>query len=179
MQKLISSCLVGLLLLNVMGYYAVFLGFQYKNTIQQHQRFDSESFSEAGLITIKIPLVIPYYGDTEFIRVNGEFEHEGEFYRLVKQKFERDTLHVVCFRDVNHKKIEKALTAFVKTFNDHEQAAGRSTSKVVPSFIKDFIVIDFNLHKVSLGWKTAIGYPVLKESLIERPFSISSPPPEA
>ena len=32
-------------------------------------------------------------------RVNGEFEHNGEFFKLVKQKLENDTLNIVCIKD--------------------------------------------------------------------------------
>jgi hypothetical protein len=43
-------------------------------------------------ILLKIPVAVPYQIDSEgYERVDGEFEHQGEFYRLVKQKYQNDT----------------------------------------------------------------------------------------
>lgn len=179
MKRIISYLLGILLLLNVMGYYGIFLGFHYQNTIQQQQRLDSDNYTNSETITIKVPISIPYYGDTQFERVTGQFEHQGEFYRLVKQKFENDTLHIVCFRDEKTKQIEQALTAYVKTFRDHDQSTGNTNSKIVPSFIKDFISTTFGLDHLNKGWSIVIEYPLVKDSLLENLSSTPYPPPEA
>jgi hypothetical protein len=143
-----------------MGYYGVFLGLQYKNDKDMIQKLDAENYSDAETVTIKIPISIPYAMDSkDFERVDGKFEHNGEFYRLVKQKLFRDTLYVVCVKDLQNKRIDDAMTSFVKTFTD-KPADQHSNSKIVISFIKDYIPQAFTVQHLSLGWET----DVVKES---------------
>ena len=149
-----------LLLLNVMGYYGVFLGLEYKNDKDMLQRLDAERYSDLEAVTIKIPISVPYAMDSkDFERVDGKFEHNGEFYRLVKQKLSQDTLYVICVKDHEKKRIDEAITSFVKTFTD-KPIDNHSNSKIVINFIKDYIPQAFTVQHLSFGWET----DVVKES---------------
>ena len=159
-RKLFSILFALLLLLNVMGYYGVFLGLQYKNDREMIQKFDAENYSDSEIVTIKIPISIPYASDSkEFQRVDGKFEHNGEFYRLVKQKLSQDTLYVACVKDYENKRIDDAMTSFVKTFTD-KPVDNQSSAKIVITFIKDYIPQSFTVQHLTLGWET----DVVKES---------------
>lgn len=177
MKKAVSIFLTAILLLNVMGYYGLFLGLKYENSLDITQRLDADDYTRDETITLKIPLNIPYYGDTDFERVDGEIEHEGEFYRLVKQKFERDTLYIVCMKDIKSKQIKKALNKYVKTFTD--QSADHSGAKTIPSFIKDYITTSFNLNASAAGWCLTLVYYTDEVKSFTLYFSNYSPPPEA
>jgi hypothetical protein len=163
-----------------MGYYGVFLGLQYKNDKEMIQRLDAEDYSMSETITIQIPISIPYAVDSKsFERVDGQFEYQGEFYRLVKQKLVRDTLYVVCIKDHENKRIDEAMSKFVKTFTD-KPVDQHSNSKVVVSFIKDYMSQSFSVQHLSLGWES----DVVKEtscSFSESTFypSIVHPPERA
>jgi hypothetical protein len=180
-RKLFSILFALLLLLNVMGYYGVFLGLQYKNDKEMLQKFDAEDYSDSELITITIPITIPYAIDSkDFARVDGKFEHKGEFYRLVKQKLSQDTLFVVCVKDHENKRIDDAMTSFVKTFTDKPVDNNQSNAKIVITFIKDYIPQGFTVQPVSVGWETDVvkesSCRVLKSSFIA---SIIHPPERA
>lgn len=177
MKKVVSIFLVVLLLLNVMGYYGLFLGLKYKNTLQVTQRLNADNYHESETITIKIPLTVPYYGDTDFQRVDGEIEYEGQFYRLVKQKLAKDTLHIVCIRDTRAESIHEALTDYVKTFAD--QSADRSNTKTIQSLIKDYVPASFSLDPSSTGWTSTLHYACLKDFSSDPYIAFSSPPPES
>lgn len=176
MRKVVSICLVVLLLLNVMGYYGIFVGMKYNNTRKVTQRINADDFEESETITIKIPLSIPYYGDTDFERVDGEIEHEGQFYRLVKQKLHKDTLHIVCIRDTRAEHIHEALSDYVRTFAD--QSADRSGTVSAYSFIKDYFPASFSLHVVATGWASAIKFAHATYRIQDALMKSSSPPPE-
>lgn len=177
MKNIISIFLAMLLLLNVMGYYGLFLGIKYKNTADITQRLDVGNYAESETVTIKVPLAIPYAADTEFERIDGEIEHQGEFYRMVKQKLEKDTLRIVCLRDVKSKRIKQALSDYVKTFSDHSTDAGQV--KTVPGFIKDYIPAGFRLVSSAAGWNAAFDFARSQQTvrILSRP--VLSPPPEA
>ncbi len=160
-----------------MGYYGVFLGLKYKNDKDMIQMLDAENYSDSETVTIKIPISIPYAADSKsFERVDGKFEHNGEFYRLVKQKLSQDTLYVVCVKDHENKVIDEAMTSFVKTFTD-KPADSHSNSKILVSFIKDYMSQTFTLLKESKGWEREVieesSYVVFKSTFYP---SIIHPP---
>ncbi|MBK5278548.1 MAG: hypothetical protein JJE09_06760, partial [Bacteroidia bacterium] len=99
MKKHLTLFLLFLFLLNMLGYYGVFIGLQVQTTLQMRQKFDDENYSHQEVI-FKMPLAIPYSTDSkEYTRVDGEFEHNGDMYRLVKQRLQSDTLYIVCIKD--------------------------------------------------------------------------------
>jgi hypothetical protein len=70
----------------MVGYYGVFVGLKFSSEIAIREQFDAENYTAEEVI-IKVPIAIPYATDSKgYERVDGEFEHNGEFYRLVKQK---------------------------------------------------------------------------------------------
>jgi len=176
-RKGFSIVFVILLLLNVLGYYGVFMGLRIQNDLSMVQRLDSESYGESETVTLKIPVAIPYaMDDIEFKRVDGKIEHEGEFYRLVKQKLSQDTLTIICIKDNKARKISEAFTSYVKTFTDNQ--SDHSTSKISISLTKDYIAQTFELRNISNGWVM----DVVKEghcvNLIPSYFSSIVHPPE-
>ena len=175
MQKAISISLVALLLLNVMGYYGFFIGLKYKNAVRVTSQIEARDYLESETVTIKIPLSVPYYGDTEFERVDGEIEHEGQFYRLVKQKLAKDTLHVVCIRDTRAKHIHEVLADYVNTFTD--QSSDRSGAKSIQSFIKDYFPSTFALREAANGWTVSLSYCDPEIELSDPFRTFPSPPP--
>src|SRR5688572_31452116 len=142
MKRIVAILLILLLMLNVVGYYGFFEGLKYHNSLQVNQRLDDNLYDESEAITLKLPLSIPYYGNTDFERVNGEIEHNGEFYRLIKQKFKNDTLYIVCIKDLGSKRINNALRQYVKTFSEQTDD---DSSQVIPSFIKDYVSTSFSI----------------------------------
>jgi hypothetical protein len=156
LKKVFSLALIFVLLLNILGYYGVFLGLEYRNNIAMTTLFDRGGYDESNTVTIRLPLSLPYMTDnTEFERVDGLFEHEGEFYRLVKQKYSNDTLTVVCIKDVENKRIQKALSQYVKTFTD-KTSDQQHSAKFSISFIKDYYFTPFSLKSVSDGWQSDV-----------------------
>lgn len=178
MKKLFSIAFVLILMLNVMGYYGVFVGMQYQNDMAMTKVLDSNAYDEAHAVTIKIPVSIPYMTDNaDFERVNGKFEHEGNVYRLVKQKYAKDTLTVVCVKDFEDQRINQALTKYVKTFAD-KASDEQSGSKVSFNFIKDYLTQDFSILAGSEGLVTDVILNSFQRNLIPTFSSSVVHPPE-
>lgn len=178
MKKFAAISLALLILFNILGFYGVLVGLRYKAQKDLVQRLDEDQYRQDETITLKVPLSIPYYADDDrYERVNGEIEHQGEFYRLVSQKIVRDTLYVVCIKDSKSKQIRKALTDYVKTFTD-QPVDGKHHSKTMVSFLKDYIPSYFSISSESHGWSN----PVINNSASAFFYSItitvSSPPPK-
>ena len=139
LKRIISIFLVFLLLFNTLGFYGLLQGLRYKSTLDLVTTPGQPSIFGRRNDPAKNPRSCPLPNRFEdYERVDGEFEHQGEFYRLVKQKYQNDTLFMVCIKDHASKRIEQAVTDYVKTFTDKPIDAKHS-GKVSTNFIKDFL----------------------------------------
>lgn len=180
LRRLISIFLITTVLLNTIGIYMLIVGIKFRNEQVLIQKLDQGDIDESRSITLKIPLAIPYHVDsyTEYERKNGEFEFQGEFFRLVKQKIQQDTVYLVCVKDLRGKAIHQALKDYVKTFSDKPVEKGDPTTKLVQNLIKDYISSSTSLVTFSGGWNLSMKYgrvSILHDYLYQL---IISPPPE-
>jgi hypothetical protein len=179
-RRIVAIALLLLLLFNVLGFYGIFMGLQYQNRQQLVQRFDTNQYDESQTITFKVPLSIPYAGDRQdYVRVDGEFEHEGEFFHMIKQRLSQDTLYVVCVNDQQSKRIHRAMTDYVKTFSD--DAGQQDQSKTfVPSLIKEYLIGFHRMDRSSVGWAQPVTlYGALTVFIPTFQSSIIHPPERA
>lgn len=178
MKKLLTLFLLFLFLLNVLGYYGVFVGLQVRTTQQMRQDFDDDTYDHQE-VTFKIPLTVPYSTDSkEFTRVDGEFEHQGEVFRLVKQRLQTDTLYIVCVKDNTSKKINQALADYVKTFTD-KPVSSKGNSKNIQNLIKDYLTQSISIEKQNSGWEKTFTFYVVEHSYELVNSSLTGPPPRA
>lgn len=178
MKRIISIAFVLIVVLNTMGYYGVFLGLHLRNDLAMSEALDANIYDESNTVTIKVVVSIPYAADqSEFERVNGQFKHNGDLYRMVKRKYAQDTLTVVCLKDTEHKKIEGALTDYVKTFSEKANDT-KPTGKTTISFIKDYLPISIAINSVTEGWALRVRHNLHYQSLIPTFSASIIHPPE-
>ena len=123
----------------MVGYYPFFWGLKYRARMEMNQRLDDENYNTEETVTIKIPLTVPYntFGQ-DYERMTGSFEHHGEFFNLVKQKLEKDTLYIVCIKDHKEKQLHAAMTDFIKLSTDIPTSS-QQTLKLLSALTKDYI----------------------------------------
>lgn len=178
MKRGFTLFMLALFLLNVLGYYGVFVGLQFKNSREMQARFDNEDYARTQEITIKVPITVPYATDSrEYTRVDGEFEHQGELYRMVKQKLQSDTLYIVCVKDNISKDIKQALADYVKTFTD-KPVSEKSNSKTAQNLIKDYMISSTTLQTISDGWNNRLTPGILARGYNPHSIQLNSPPPK-
>lgn len=115
MKKGLAIILLVVFLFNVGGYYIVFWGIHFQLDQKLTSRLDANLYDEQATIELKIPMTLPYpIHSNGFERVNGRFEHQGEFYKLVKHKLQNDTLYVVCIRDVDTRSLVSTMINYVQ-----------------------------------------------------------------
>jgi hypothetical protein len=177
-KRLSTIVLIALLLLNVLGYYGVFVSLQYQHSRNEIQRFDAKLYDESETFTIKVPISIPYAVDQQdFERVDGEFEYHGQFYRMVKQKLSNDTLQIVCIKDQHGTRLAQALNDYVKSFTD-KPVQGKANGKTTITLIKDYILSSYTIGHSSCGWSTMISLQSRASNLVPSFCSSIVHPPE-
>jgi hypothetical protein len=124
-------------LFNVGGYYFVFWVLLLHADHQINYQLDANQYNPDETVELKIPVALPYPIQSQgFERVNGRFEHHGEFYRLVKHKLQNDTLYIVCIKDRQTREL-------VNTMNDYEELTqvpetSQKAWNFISKLIKDF-----------------------------------------
>jgi hypothetical protein len=114
LKRVFAGILLMVFLFNVGGYYIVFWGLRFQSDQQLTARLDANLYDADETIELKVPVALPYPIQSHgFQRVDGKFEHRGEFYKLVKQKLENDTLYVVCIRDQETRELVNTITDYV------------------------------------------------------------------
>ena len=168
-------------LFNVGGYYIVFWGLRFQADQHLNRKLDANLYDPEETIELKIPVVLPYpIQPREFERVEGRFEHQGQFYRLVKHKLQNDTLHVVCIRDNATRELVNTLTDYVQltqglTGTDTSSKALNYLSKLV----KDFCAQGAITLRLTFGYNMVILFAETRDRYLQCAVPVPAPPPRS
>jgi hypothetical protein len=182
MKKIISILLLGVFAFNLGGYYLAFKALQVSAHQDMIERINNEEYNEDLTVELKIHLALPYATSptSEFKRVNGRFEYQGDVYKLVKQKHENDTLYIICIKD----HMEKRLITEFKDYAQKAQDTPGSTSKKesgnsTKQIIKDYFSNSTQIPNGHWG-ATSIDYifsQSAKQTALMR--DVPTPPPQS
>ena len=152
------------------------LRYQANRDLQQH--LDAFDYPEDQAVTIKIPLTLPYQLNREgFERLAGEFEYHGEFYKLVKQKLENDTLSIVCIKDHKEKQLVSTMIDFVKLSSD--LPATSNMMKLLGNFLKEYDTAQGSLTIRSNSWQVDVCHCDLSFIILPAHVLVNVPPPKS
>jgi hypothetical protein len=114
---------------------------------------------------------------TEFERLTGEFEHNGEFYQLIKQKLENDTLKIVCIKNHKEKQLATSMADFTKVSND--LPANTSSLKAFGNFLKEYNATSDIKLICGNSWSTTLSFASCSFPMLSLVVPIESPPPQS
>ncbi len=179
MKRVLSIALIVLFLFNVIGYYGIYMAMLRQARVALNEKIDNEQYQEEQTVTIKIPLTLPYPVQEDYQRVQGDFEHQGEFYKLVKQKYSNDTLYVVCLKSAEEKRAFKVFSDLVKLSTENSSTSSSQNSKTIVSVIKDYNPVVEEIHftpRQSID--LAKPFAFFTVTILSQDLSVFSPPPE-
>jgi len=128
LRKTAAIFLQFILLFNIAGYRAWFYYAERNADIKMETSLDNNEYNEADLITLRVPLNMPYQiENARFERVNGEFSFEGKIYRYVKRKVSQGSLILLCLPDVQKMHLKNAKTAYGNYANDITSSSNKNT----------------------------------------------------
>ena len=179
MKRAFSIFFLALFLFNVGGYYFVYWGLQSKAKKDLLHRLDADNYSSEDLIVISVPMSLPYPLQQQgYERVDGEFEYHGDYYQLVKQRLEKDTLFMVCIKDKGKNKLVKVLNEYSNYANNLPVGSDR-TLDLFGKLFKDYTPGASLYVAIGNGWSAPIQYGEQQITLFGLALSITSPPPRA
>jgi hypothetical protein len=112
----------------------------------------------------------------DYKRVDGEFEYQGEYYSLVKQRLENDTLFMVCIKDHKKKKLVHELHAYTNLANNLPASAQHTLDSFAKLF-KDYTSAESTALSAGTGWCVPLAFVEKEYSLLQHDYPVLSPPP--
>lgn len=147
MKKLSAILLIALFLFNLFGYRILFNYEQQQSDVRLESSFDKEDYNDADLITIKVPLSLPYVNNQHnFERIDGEITVNGKILKYIKRKITDGNLILMCLPDHNKMQIESAKGEFFKYANDlvqnnQSKKSGNTKSGVFKNLVTECCII--------------------------------------
>ena len=165
-------------LFNVAGYHVVFWALRSQAKSDLLHRLDADAYSSEEVVVLTVPVSLPYpVYDEGYQRASGEVEYHGEYYQLVKQKIENDTLFMVCVKDHHQKRLDRTMNEYTNLANNLP-ASAKHTMDLMGKLFKDFTATSFITPSMDLVLKYDILFSVDEFLIIQQVFPIDSPPPE-
>lgn len=132
------------MLFNLYGYKLVIHLLHNRSTIQLTAVIDNKDFKDEELISIKTPLSLPYYTNSEnYERVDGTISIDGKYYNYVKRRVFNDSLELLCLPNTTKTKLEKVEVDFSKSVTDNSSSENHSKkSVVVKNILPEFCEIN-------------------------------------
>ena len=180
MKKALAIFFLSLFLFNVGGYYVVFWVLQFQYDLKIASIIQAGSYQKDETVELKIPMTLPYpLQPRDFERISGKFEYQGEYYELVKQKLENDTLRVVCLKNHDKQQLVSTMTNYVKLSNDLPGTAQKAFN-FLGKLLKEYN----HINKAALSFDTTLlaetTFSLFDFSGTPHPIQdIPSPPPRA
>ena len=145
MKRLTAILLLLLLLFNTLGYQLMFYYVQQRSDAHFVTRLDEATYQEEDLITLTLPLNMPYQVDRpDFERVDGEINIGGKVYKYVKRKVQEGQLVLLCLPDHNKMRLQEARQDYFKQVNDlpNTSSPGKTDhakSKVLKGLLGEYL----------------------------------------
>jgi hypothetical protein len=160
------------------GYYGFYINALYQLESSWNLKIESGDLPENLLQTKSISLTFPYQPDQEdFQPVSEKLEIEGKFYRVVKQKYAKDTLHIVYINDIERDQLKISFNEWIYSITQ-KPVSKDGKQVILANTTKNYLPINFSFSFDSVLYddfiKSTQYYVVVKSPFLKIP----TPPPQ-
>lgn len=183
MRKIAAILLLSLYTFNLVGYHVLFHLLEKKAEQNLQASLDKKVFSDADLVTLRIPLHLPYISDTRsFEKVDGEITSNGKIYHFVKRAIRNGTLVLLCLPDKQKTQLESIKGVFSKQAADDQDSSpskkhGDRNANLVKSFRAKYLTCKEERADLPLTKETS-HFSSWSENLPGQPTSRPKQPPK-
>ncbi|MFT3933121.1 MAG: hypothetical protein QM726_05835 [Chitinophagaceae bacterium] len=182
LNKLIAFILIIVLLFSSGGYRWFINALQVQADNALERKMDHKDYDESGLMTIVVPVYMPYNSDKEnFENSDGDIEYNGVHYRYVSHKIQNGLLIIKCLPNRVRQKLEIAKTELFRISNNMEQGHDQKKSPNVQKVsLSDYISLSHKNPSFSISDANERSYNSYVQPLISNLHDARLPkPPEA
>lgn len=140
-KKIISILLILVLALNWCGYNLVYNYKQYKANQTQQHNIATNNYNEAELLTIAIPLNMPYQSNRcSYEACKGEITYNGRVYNYVKRTIQNGELILKCLPNTLKQNLLLAKNKQARAdYDDANQPQNNIPSKIGKKNTNDYL----------------------------------------
>lgn len=184
LRKIAAILLLCLYTFNLVGYHVVFHLLEKKAEQNLQASLDGDAYSEAELITLNMPLHLPYVGDSpSFERVDGEITKDGRIYHFVKRAIRNGSLVLLCLPNQQKMQLESVKSEFSKqTADDQGPIPSKKSGDRKDDLVKNFRAKYLQASRIAKSslpiLKTTAPFRINHSSLEKQPRHCPEQPPE-
>lgn len=151
---------------------------EHRHNAELLERLDAGDYASNEAIVVSVPLNLPYPVSSDgFQRINGDFERNGQAYKLVKQKWQNDTLFIVLIKDKENTRLSAVFDDITK-FSHNLPVGSKKALNFLTKLHKDFKSTEFKmLYKSRLLYEKTY-FAEASPKLISNSPAADTPPPE-
>jgi hypothetical protein len=143
------------------------------------EKIFSESQENTDQRLLEIPLSLPYMADQEYFQLtNTSFEKDGQYFRVIKQRYAKDTLQLVYVPDSAKKNLDQTIKQWITFLVNDEIPDGSGNSLLSKTFLKDYTQpvnnLDFTYDFPEVKHYQQFFFLPVEDQVI----NLNSPPPE-
>jgi len=178
-KKAVAFTLFVCFVLYHFGHYAFYFSYELHIERQWITQIYDEELQDYSEILIEVPLSMPYMANQEdFQPTNTPFEKDGNYFRIVKQRYQNDTLQLIAVPDTARRVLDNTFKKWISflTTDENPQSEKGITAFSLP--VKDYIqpekiILEFPqiLQEINSSDFTFSAY-------IDPFFNLNSPPPK-
>ncbi len=161
------------------GYYAFYYSYQYTIESNWQDKIYGEQIGTLEERLMEIPLTAPYMSNQEdFQATNTKFEKDGKYFRVIKQRYQNDTLQIVYVPDTARKALVSTVTSWISSLTDDTLPQDQNGKMQVKLFAKDYIESEiYQLGQIGLdATEDKIGF--IFSPYMSPCTTLDSPPPQ-
>lgn len=159
-----------------LGYYFIYESLNRNEDQSWGNRLSQNDLNGEIFLQRSLPITFPYQADNENF-VNLKFEYEGKVYRVLKYRYEKDTLHILYIRDLKGDLLNKSFSDWASTFTQ-KPITGKSSPRQQISIEKIYLprIADFNLSIPVIKQTALLSF--YKEEAFSTFLEVQVPPPK-
>jgi hypothetical protein len=174
MIKISSGVLLFMLFLYQTGFYLFYLTEKYRIANDWKGNFEGNGH---GLLSKSIPITLPYQADQEeFQPVLKIIDANGRFYRVIMQKYAKDTLHIVYQSDKNSENLHASLKDWVNSISQQSSTEKKPAER--HRLEKNYLPASYGIQPVLTVVSESDFKFIFAGCLLNNPPDIPEPPPE-
>ncbi|MDF9796982.1 hypothetical protein OKW21_002245 [Catalinimonas alkaloidigena] len=182
MRRFAAITLLFVFFLYHLGYYGFYLALSHQLDKQWNNKVYSEylTLTAEELKHTSIPLSIPYQPDQQHYEPHsGKVEINGQYYRIVKQRYAQDTLHILYVNDSLQTDLDASVDEWIASMIQKPLNSDHQGIQRWKTLAKDFIIDEFWV--LVQPKRLLASQPYQQEIVVEYRYHISipSPPPRS
>lgn len=139
MKKTAAILFLFVFVFNLYGYRLLIDCIQIGQQTNLLTELDNEAYAAEDLISIKTPISLPYYSNSEtFERVDGTIKIEGIEYQYVKRRIFNDSLELLCLPNLAKQQLQSVKHNFFKQTNEGTTDDNNGSSKAFKNILLEY-----------------------------------------